>query len=67
VPYLNCPSCRLSIGSVVAYSLDRDWPRCKTISGREVPMFASSLPDRVAGGRLDESMDAAIGTSLGNR
>ena len=41
MPYLECPSCRLTVYSAASYSTTDDCPRCETPLAREPrPLFA---------------------------
>ena len=39
VPYLNCPSCEISLYRAAGRAGFRDCPRCRSNLNRQVPMF----------------------------
>ncbi len=41
MPYLNCPSCRMSLYSATAYSTVEECPRCMGVFERRIPMFGT--------------------------
>jgi hypothetical protein len=47
MPYLNCPSCRLSVYSAAVYSSIDHCPRCEARLGEVRSLFRSPLPDRL--------------------
>ena len=47
MPYLNCPSCRLTISDTGRSAAPRNCPRCRARFGRVRPLFASPLPYRL--------------------
>ncbi len=55
MPYLNCPTCKLSLRS--PDGLRRECPRCLRREGRRQLMFVSPLPYRLLSSPLLERPD----------
>jgi hypothetical protein len=49
MPYLNCPSCRLSVYSAAVYTTLDYCPRCDARLGQTRRLFLSPLPERLMG------------------
>ena len=48
MPYLNCPSCRLTVYSNASKSKPDECPRCGSELGRASRLFTTKLPERFA-------------------
>jgi hypothetical protein len=48
MPYLNCPSCRLTVYSGPFDSPRENCPRCESRLGKVSRLFQSALPQRLA-------------------
>jgi hypothetical protein len=47
MPYLNCPSCRLTVYSAPASVSSEECPRCRAKLGKVSRLFRSPLPPRL--------------------
>ncbi len=47
MPYLNCPSCRLTVYCGPFDSMREDCPRCRAKLGKVSRLFRSALPQRL--------------------
>jgi hypothetical protein len=47
MPYLNCPSCRLTVYSAPASVSSEECPRCRAKLGKASRLFRSALPPRL--------------------
>ena len=62
MPYLNCPSCRLSLSVEESAPADTNCPRCMRRDDERIPMSLSEEPRRMFPGGLHELADAVIQT-----
>jgi Zn-finger nucleic acid-binding protein len=59
MPYLNCPSCRLTVYSAPTSVSSEECPRCRAKLGKVSRLFRSALPPRL----LEATRaDKAVGT-----
>ena len=63
VPYLNCPSCRLTVYSGVAAPTLEDCPRCRARLGKVSRLFHSQLPHRLLRSNRGETAAEHAGAS----
>jgi hypothetical protein len=54
MPYLNCPTCRLTVYSPARGVNDEECPRCSAKLGKVSRLFRSRLPARFSGTRKPE-------------
>ena len=47
MPYLNCPSCRLTVYAPTRFGLREECPRCAARLGRVSRLFQTDLPQRL--------------------
>ena len=62
MPYLNCPSCRLSLSVAEPVTGRPECPRCLRRDDESIPMSVSDEPRRMFPGGLRELADAVIET-----
>jgi hypothetical protein len=62
MPYLNCPSCRLSLSVDDSAPADAHCPRCMRRDEERIPMSLSDEPRRMFPSGLQELADAVIQT-----
>jgi hypothetical protein len=62
MPYLNCPSCRLSLSVDDNAPSHANCPRCLRRDDEAIPMSLSDEPRRMFPGGLHELADAVIQT-----
>ena len=64
MPYLNCPSCRLTVYASTMYAFRDECPRCAAKLGRASRLFRSDLPHRLME-RVENSVRATEAESTG--
>jgi hypothetical protein len=62
MPYLNCPSCRLSLSVDESAPTHPHCPRCLRRDDDRIPMSMSDEPRRMFPGGLHELADAVVQT-----
>jgi hypothetical protein len=62
MPYLNCPSCRLSLSVDESAPPEPHCPRCMRRDDERIPMSLSDEPRRMFPAGLQELADAVVKT-----
>ena len=60
MPYLDCPSCRLTVYSAAGYSSQDECPRCGSVLGKPARLFRFERPQRPPRTRRDWSRTGLV-------